>query len=45
MAKYECATCGFIYDEKEEGTLFSELPDDWICPVCSSPKSDFYKKE
>ncbi|MFW5865954.1 MAG: rubredoxin [Nanoarchaeota archaeon] len=45
MAEYECVTCGYIYDETKEGTSFSELPDDWVCPVCGTPKSDFVKKE
>jgi flavin reductase (DIM6/NTAB) family NADH-FMN oxidoreductase RutF/rubredoxin len=39
--KYRCPVCGYIYDEKEEGKKFSELPSDWICPVCGSEKSDF----
>jgi flavin reductase (DIM6/NTAB) family NADH-FMN oxidoreductase RutF/rubredoxin len=39
--KYKCAACGFIYDEEKENVKFSELPDNWICPVCGSEKSDF----
>ncbi|NVK19242.1 MAG: rubredoxin [Methylocystaceae bacterium] len=23
------------------GTAFEDLPEDWICPVCGSPKSYF----
>ncbi len=43
FAKYECAACGYIYDEEKEGTKFDDLPDDWLCPVCGSEKEDFYK--
>jgi flavin reductase (DIM6/NTAB) family NADH-FMN oxidoreductase RutF/rubredoxin len=42
-ARYQCPTCGFIYDEEKEGTLFKELPDDWVCPVCGEKKSEFSK--
>jgi flavin reductase (DIM6/NTAB) family NADH-FMN oxidoreductase RutF/rubredoxin len=43
FAKYECAACGFIYDEKQEGRRFEELPEDWVCPVCGTGKEDFIK--
>lgn len=39
--KYKCAACGYIYDEEKEDVRFSDLPSDWICPVCGSEKSDF----
>lgn len=39
--KFECTACGYIYDEAEEDTRFADLPDDWVCPVCGSEKSDF----
>lgn len=39
--KFECTACGYIYDESDEDIPFAELPDDWICPVCGSEKSDF----
>jgi flavin reductase (DIM6/NTAB) family NADH-FMN oxidoreductase RutF/rubredoxin len=39
--KYKCIVCGFIYDEDIEKIKFSELPDDWVCPSCGSPKEDF----
>jgi rubredoxin len=42
-SRYECAACGYIYDEEKEGTKFDDLPDDWVCPVCGSEKEDFYK--
>lgn len=47
--KYKCLACGYIYDPSigdEEnniaaGTPFEELPDDWTCPTCGSPKEMF----
>lgn len=38
MKKYICSVCGYIYDGD---VPFNELPDDWICPICSEPKSEF----
>lgn len=36
-----CSVCGFTYDEAVEKVPFEELPDDWTCPLCKHPKSDF----
>ncbi|WP_081810245.1 rubredoxin [Candidatus Methanoperedens nitratireducens] len=36
MAKFRCTVCNYIYDE---GKKFSELPPNWVCPICSAPKS------
>jgi rubredoxin len=49
MKKYKCIVCGYIYDPAEgdpsdgikAGTLFSDLPDDYICPVCGAGKDEF----
>jgi glutamate synthase domain-containing protein 2/rubredoxin len=41
MAKYRCRICHFVYSEKIEGIFFDDLFDDWICPVCGAPKSEF----
>lgn len=46
---WQCRTCGYIYDEAlgdaEEGiapgTRWEDIPDDWVCPACGTPKSDF----
>lgn len=38
--RYECSDCGYIYDDKEDGIRFSDLPDDWRCPVCGAPIGD-----
>lgn len=50
MDKYQCP-CGYIYDPAigdvdhgvAVGTPFSELPADWVCPVCGAPKDIFEK--
>jgi len=39
--KFKCTACGYIYDEAKEGKTFANLPDDWVCPVCGTPKEDF----
>lgn len=53
MTKYKCIVCGYIYDPEEgdpdagiaPGTLFNDLPYDWICPVCGVTKDDFEEEE
>lgn len=42
-AKYRCRVCGFIYDEEKEKVRFSDLPDDWVCPLCGETKQSFEK--
>ena len=44
MAKWICTVCGYVYDEEEAGTAFSDLPDDWECPVCGADKAAFEKE-
>ena len=49
MKMYMFLICGFIYDEKEgwpddgipAGTLWENVPDDWVCPDCNADKFDF----
>lgn len=41
--KYQCAACGYVYDESDEDNSFKELPDDWKCPVCGADKEDFFQ--
>ncbi len=41
MAKYRCTVCNYVYDEEKMGIKFDELPENWRCPVCNSPKSVF----
>ena len=52
MQKWECP-CGYIYDPEKgdpdagisPGTVFEDLPDDWVCPVCGVGKEEFKKIE
>ncbi len=39
--KFKCEVCGYIYDEAEQDIKFEDLPDDWVCPICFTDKSDF----
>lgn len=49
MEQWICVICGYIYDPAvgmpdagiPAGTSFNDLPDDWTCPECGSPKSAF----
>ena len=41
MARYRCTVCNYIYDEAREGKKFSDLPKEWVCPICGAPKSSF----
>ena len=49
MGKYKCTICGYIYDPEEgdpsggiePGTSFTNLPDDYICPLCGAGKDEF----
>jgi rubredoxin len=49
MKKFECTVCGYVYDPEvgdpengiAPGTLFEDLPEDWVCPVCGADKSMF----
>ena len=47
--KYICDVCGYVYDEElgdpengiEPGTLWDELPEDFVCPLCGVGKDMF----
>jgi len=41
MAKFRCTVCNYVYDEVKEKVKFSDLPKEWVCPVCGAPKSAF----
>jgi pyruvate oxidase len=41
MAKYRCTVCNYVYDEAKEKVKFSDLPKEWVCPVCGAPKTAF----
>jgi rubredoxin len=39
--KYKCGLCTHVYDESKESVKWKDLPENWVCPVCGSPKSSF----
>ncbi len=49
MERYVCGVCGYVYDPQvgdadggiPKGVPFSELPDEWTCPVCGAGKEEF----
>jgi rubredoxin len=49
MKSYQCLICGFIYEEAAgmpdhgiaAGTLWADIPADWLCPDCGVTKADF----
>ncbi len=41
MAIWQCNLCSHLFDESKESTKFEDLPSDWTCPICGSPKSSF----
>jgi len=43
--RYVCTICGYVYDEDAIGEPFDSLPEDWVCPLCGVPKSEFEVEE
>lgn len=51
MEQYLCP-CGYLYDEAlgdpdngiAPGTKWEEIPEDWVCPICSLTK-DYFEKQ
>jgi len=49
MKKWQCIVCGLIYNEADgwpddgiaPGTLWQDVPEDWLCPDCGVGKMDF----
>jgi rubredoxin len=49
LKQWVCVICGWIYDEAEgdpehgiaPGTRWSDVPDDFRCPLCDVGKEDF----
>ena len=47
--KYVCGVCGYVYDEADgepdhdiqPGTKWEEVPEDFVCPICSVGKDMF----
>lgn len=48
-----CPGCGYEYDpnvgdpegEIDPGTMFENLPEDWVCPECQEEKQNFIQEE
>lgn len=46
--QYECP-CGYVYDPEAgdpdngitPGTIWEEIPEDWVCPICGLAKEAF----
>ncbi|WP_291259594.1 rubredoxin [Fusobacterium sp.] len=49
MKKYICKVCGYEYDPAvgdvdngvAPGTAWEDVPEDWLCPLCSVGKDEF----
>nr|WP_304608910.1 rubredoxin [Phyllobacterium sp. SYP-B3895] len=49
MKRLMCLGCGFSYDEAiglpehgiAAGTRWNQIPSDWVCPDCGTPKHMF----
>ena len=49
MKKYVCVVCGYEYDPTvgdgengvPAGTAWEDVPNDWLCPLCSVGKDEF----
>lgn len=50
--KYKCTVCGYIYDKAEgnpaegiaPGTKWEDVPESFLCPICSVGK-DLFEQE
>ena len=40
---FVCSVCGYVYSDPNFG--FEELPPDWTCPICKTPKKAYVKKK
>ncbi len=51
MKTYICSICGYLYHETDgspqegisPGTLWENLPAQWVCPLCRAAKSAFHE--
>ena len=47
--KYICINCSYVYDPEigdpengvPAGTVFEDIPEDWVCPLCYVGKEEF----
>ena len=52
MKKFVCP-CGYVYDPEvgdpdngvAPGTAWEDVPEDWVCPVCSLGKDVFEEEQ
>ena len=53
MEKYVCTVCGYVYDEAAgdpdngiaEGTVWADVPEDYVCPLCGVGKDQFEQEQ
>ncbi len=53
LKRFICLGCGFVYDEAlglpehgiAPGTRWADIPEDWVCPDCFTPKQQFVMVE
>lgn len=53
IMKHVCLACGYVYDEElgapelgiAPGTKFSDLPEDFACPICGVGKDLFQEQK
>ena len=43
--RYICSICGYVYDEANEKTPFTDLPASWTCPLCGAVRALFSPEE
>jgi rubredoxin len=49
VTKWRCTVCEYVYDPAlgdpdngvAPGTAWEDVPDDWVCPVCTVGKDLF----
>lgn len=49
MKSYICTVCGYVYNEEQgdpdngiaAGTLWENVPEDFVCPLCGVGKDMF----
>lgn len=52
MENYVCTICGYVFSEETgdpdngvaPGTKWSDVSNDWVCPICGADKSAFEKE-